>query len=153
MRRALWGRVRRARGMSTRTLWKTWMGPPPGLLFGLTMATCGGDGGGGDSCRRGAGSPAAEAAGIIDGVVVDGTPRSPIAQAHCRFVAQSDGQQGGVSALADTAGHFTLPIPPQAQGWIECQHPLLATLTLRTFVSTEGAAAGTTMTVEVSPAS
>ena len=123
------------------------------FLLGLSMATLWGRWGWGEDRASGGGPPAVETAVTIQGVVDDGTPTSPIAQARCRFVAQSDGQQGGASAIADTAGHFTLHIPPQTQGWIECQHPMLATLTLRTFVSTEGAAAGTTMTAEVSPAS
>src|SRR5262249_9103169 len=71
----------------------------------------------------------------------------------CRFVEQPNGQQGVVSAVADTTGNFTLHIPPQEQGVIECQHPTLATLALTTFVSTMGEAAGTTVTEEISPAS
>jgi len=89
----------------------------------------------------------------IQGVVTDGTPTSPIAQALCRFVEQPNGQQGVVSAVADTAGNFTLQIPPQEQGVIACQHPTLPTLALTTFVSTMGEAAGTTMAEEISPAS
>ena len=139
--------------MTALTFWKTLMMQIMCLLLGLSMATCGGDGGGGDENASAGSPPAAATAVTIQGVVDDGTPTSPIAQARCRFVAQSDGQQGGASAIADTAGNFTLQIPPQKQGLIECQHPILATLTLRTFVSTAGAAAGTTMTEEVSPTS
>src|SRR4030095_3850503 len=146
MRRSLWGWLRRDSEMTALTFWKTLMVQIIGLLLGLSLATCGGDGGGGDESASAGGTPAAETAVTIYGGGDDGTPTSPIAQARCRFVAQSDGQQGGASAITDTAGNFTLQIPPQEQGLIECQHPILATLTLSTFVSTAGAAAGTTMT-------
>src|SRR5262249_9983861 len=137
------------------TPWKTLMVQIICLLLGLSIVRCGGggggEGGGGDRVSDG-GTPAVTTAVTIQGVVNDGTPTSPIAQALCRFVEQPNGQQG-VSAVADTAGNFTLQISPQEQGVIECQHPILSTLALTTFVSTIGEAAGTIMTEEISPAS
>src|SRR5206468_9487087 len=142
--------MRMERGMTAMTPWKTLLVKIMCLLLGLSIVRCGG--GGGDGASDG-GTSAVTTAVIIQGVVTDGTPTSPIAQALCRFVQQPNGQQVVVSAVADTAGNFTLHIPPQEQGLIECQHPTLSTLALSAFVSTMGAAAGTTMTEEVSPAS
>src|SRR5215470_11654616 len=138
--------------MTAMTSWKKLMVPMICLLLGLSMVMVRCGGGGGENASDGS-PPAAPTAVTIQGIVSDGTPTSPIAQARCRFVAQPDGQQGGASAVADTAGNFTLQISPEEQGLIECQHPTLATLALSAFVSTIGVVAGTTMTVEVSPAS
>src|SRR2546422_3676042 len=142
--------MRMERGMTAMTPWKTLLVQIICLLLGLSIVRCGG--GGGDGASDG-GTSAVTTAVTIQGVVTDGTPTSPIAQALCRFVQQPNGQQGVVSAVADTAGNFTLHIPPQEQGLIECQHPTLSTLALTTFVSTMGEAAGTTVTEEISPAS
>ncbi len=140
-------------GMTIMTPWKTLMVKIICLLLGLSMVRCGGGGGSGGDRASDGGTPAVTTAVTIQGVVTDGTPTSPIAQALCRFVEQPNGQQGVVSAVADTAGNFTLHIPPQEQGFIECQHPTLPTLALTTFVSTIGEAAGTTVAEEISPAS
>jgi hypothetical protein len=139
-------------GMTAMTPCKTLMVKIICLLLGLSIVRCGGGGGGGGDRASDGGTPAVTTAVTIQGVVTDGTPTSPIAQALCRFVEQPNGQQG-ISAVADTAGNFTLQIPPQEQGVIECQHPILSTLALTTFVSTMGEAAGTTVTEEISPAS
>src|SRR5262249_36466461 len=162
MGRSHWDRMRMDSGMTTMTPCKLLMVKIICLLLGLSMVMVrcgGGGGGGGESASDGStpavqdgGTPAVPTAVTIQGIVTDGTPTSPIAQALCRFMEQPNGQQG-VNAIADTAGNFTLQILPQEQGLIECQHPTLATLTLSTFVSTVGAAAGTIMTEEVSPAS
>ena len=135
------------------TPWKTLMVKISCLLLGLSIVRCGGSGGGGDDRASDVVTPPVTTAVTIRGVVHDGTPTSPIAQAHCRFAEQPNGQQGVVSAVADTAGKFTLQIPPQEQGFIECQHPTLSTLALTTFVSTKGEAAGTMVTEAISPAS
>src|SRR5216683_6885640 len=140
-------------GMTIMTPWKTLMVKIICLLLGLSMVRCGGGGGSGGDRASDGGTPAVTTAVTIQGVVTDGTPTSPIAQALCRFVEQPNGQQGVVSAVADTAGNFTLQIPPQEQGVIACQHPTLPTLALTTFVSTMGEAAGTTVAEEISPAS
>src|SRR6266852_8986070 len=153
MGRSLWNGMRMDSGMTIMTPWKTLMVKIICLLLGLSMVRCGGGGGSGGDRASDGGTPAVPTAVTIQGVVTDGTPTSPIAQALCRFVEQPNGQQGVVSAVADTAGNFTLHIPPQEQGVIECQHPTLPTLALTTFVSTIGEAAGTTMAEEISPAS
>src|SRR5262245_41197758 len=155
MGRSLWGWMRRDSEMTAMTSWKKLTVPMLCLLLGLSMVIvrCGGGGGGGGESASDGGPPAAPTAVTIQGIVSDGTPTSPIAQARCRFVAQPDGQESEVSTVADTAGNFTLQIQPEEQGLIECQHPTLATLALSAFVSTIGVAAGTTMTEVVSPAS
>src|SRR5919202_984398 len=126
MGRSLWGRMRGESGMTAVTSWQILMVRIVCLLLGLSMVRCGGGGGGGGDRASDGGTPSVAPAVTIQGVVTDGTPTSPIAQALCRFVAQPSGQQGGASVVADTAGNFKLQIPPQAQGFIECQHPTLA---------------------------
>jgi hypothetical protein len=70
------------------------------LLLGLSMVRCGD--GGGERASDG-GTPAVTPTVAIQGVVNDGTPTSPIAQALCRFVEQPHGQQDVVTTVADAA--------------------------------------------------
>src|SRR5215475_299248 len=103
MGRSLWGWMRRDSEMTAMTSWKTLMVPIIGLLLGLSMVMVrcgGGGGGGGESASDGStpavqdgGTPAVPTAVTIQGLVTDGTPTSPIAQALCRFMAQP-GQEG-----------------------------------------------------------
>lgn len=76
----------------------------------------------------------------IRGVVDDGTPTSPVANARCRVLDL----EGGVlhSATANEQGEFVLLADPGVRGFIGCAPPGQAALELRTFLSTVGFAEG-----------
>jgi hypothetical protein len=75
--------------------------------------------------------------------VDDGTATSPIANAQCRFVDRNSSLLATVTANGN--GEFDLAVPPDVQGFIGCNPPGFPNLTLVTFVSTVGIAAGETL--------
>jgi hypothetical protein len=80
------------------------------------------------------------------GRVDDGTATSPIANAQCRFINRSGSPLATITA--DGNGEFDLAVPPDVQGFIGCNPPDFPNLTLVTFVSTVGIAAGETIPEE-----
>ncbi len=80
----------------------------------------------------------------IRGVVDDGTPTSPVANARCRVLDL----EGRVlhSATANADGEFVLLADPGVRGFIACAPPNQAALELRTFLSTVGLAEGGDLT-------
>jgi len=88
----------------------------------------------------------------IRGVVDDGTPTSPVANARCR-VLDLDGRVLH-SATANAQGEFVLLADPGVRGVIGCAPPNQAALELRAFFSTVGLSEGGDLTGQlVLPAS
>ena len=79
----------------------------------------------------------------VQGQVDDGTATSPIANAECRFVNRRGLRLD--TATADTSGRFQLQVPPEREGFINCNPPGFPNLILTTFISTVGVAAGATL--------
>jgi len=104
-----------------------------GVLVSLTMSGCSGDG---DGNGNGAGKTRV----LIQGKVDDGTVASPIANAQCGFIDRNGSLLA--TATADANGEFHIEVPPDVQGFIGCNPPGFPNLTLLTFVSTVGIAAG-----------
>ena len=114
-----------------------------GFIFLLAMVGCGG-GGGGEQV-----STAQNVA--ISGKVDDGTTNSPIPNAECRFVDTDQNEHAWV--LSASNGDFSLIVPMGLEGYVRCSPQDLAYLTIYTFSSTKGMAAGGTISGEkVTPA-
>jgi hypothetical protein len=116
------------------------------LLFLLSLANCGGSGGGGNNGgdNDGGEEPPVATSVTLRGVVYVQPLVSPLAQASCRFVDQQDGEQLAATT-ASSEGAFELSVPPDVQGFIQCQPPALPQLMLSTFVSTVGQSPGSTI--------
>jgi hypothetical protein len=71
---------------------------------------------------------------MITGVVDDGGPNSPIPNANCRF-SNDDGDDAGPVATGPD-GRFTLDVPRNATGRMECSLPNQAQLVLAARVAT-----------------
>ena len=108
------------------------------------MAGCGGGGGGGE--------PLLPAQNVtISGTVDDGLPNSPIQAARCRFI-DLNGDQVGTGGTSNQDGIYRIVVPPNIEGQINCKPENLNNLTIFTYSSTLGMAAGGTITGEdVSP--
>lgn len=76
----------------------------------------------------------------IRGVVDDGTPNTPVANARCRVI-DLDGRVLH-TATANEQGEFVLLADPGLRGFIGCAPPNQQALELRAFLSTEGLAEG-----------
>ena len=114
-----------------------------GLALIFAMAGCGGGG------EREPPKPINNV--TVIGKVDDGTPNSPISDAVC-FYDDLTGEWLA-QTTADENGNYRIEIPPGKEGFIRC-HPLeLPRLTLSTFISTDGRAAGDVINDEdVTPA-
>ncbi|PON11809.1 hypothetical protein C2W62_42890, partial [Candidatus Entotheonella serta] len=90
----------------------------------------------------------------IEGVVDDGTASSPIAHARCRLEDYADSNITHGVAIADSNSFYRLDVQTDIQGVLLCAPPPLPRLSLSTFISTVGQAAGHVMADEdVTPAS
>jgi hypothetical protein len=106
------------------------------------MAGCGGGGGG---------KPLPQPPGVtITGKVDDGMANSPIPNARCRFV---DGNSiRGTTGISNQNGEFSIVVPPNVEGQINCHPENLKYLKIYTYSSTMGMTDGQTINGEnVSP--
>lgn len=114
------------------------------ILVAMLALGCGGGGNDGTLVER--------STVAIRGVVDDGGPTSPVANARCRVLDL----EGRVlhSATANEQGEFVLLADPGLRGFIGCAPPNQAALELRAFLSTVGLAEGSDLSGQlVLPAS
>jgi hypothetical protein len=113
-----------------------------GIAVVLTMAGCGGSGGGPE--------PIEPTTVTISGKVDDGTANSPIQNAQCRFEDQNKVQYA--FATSNQNGVFSMEVLPNIEGQIKCGPNNMGNLELSTYASTIGESVGGQVTENVSPA-
>ena len=113
------------------------------LLILFFVGGCGG--GGSDN------GPSPTETVTVQGTVDDGGENSPVREAACRFVDLSGGMLD--RNQADQNGIYTLRVPPDVEGYIQCNPQGLGDLILSTYANTQGMEPGQTLSNEdVSPA-
>ncbi len=113
-----------------------------GIAVVLTMAGCGGSGGGSE--------PIEPTTVTISGTIDDGTENSPIQNAQCRFEDQNKVQYA--FATSNQNGVFSMEVLPNIEGQIKCGPNNMGNLELSTYASTIGESVGGKVTENVSPA-
>lgn len=108
-------------------------------IMAMVAVGCGGGGNDGTLVER--------STVAIRGVVDDGTPTSPVANARCRVI-DLEGQVLH-TANANEQGEFVLLADPGLRGFIGCAPPNQTALELRAFLSTAGLPEGGDLTGQV----
>lgn len=98
-----------------------------GLFSAMLLTACGGGNDGTEVTRSTV---------AVSGIVDDGGPTSPVANARCRAL---DLEGGALSqATANSAGEYLLLVEPGQQAYVECAPPGQDDLALRALITTEG---------------